>query len=51
MFPLSLRPLTTNNRYLLSPDGQRFLLLSSLVQDSTPPTTVVVNWTAELEQP
>jgi hypothetical protein len=37
-----------NNRYLVSPDGQRFLLLSSLIQDSTPPTTVVVNWTAEL---
>ena len=48
LFPVSLRPLTTNNRYLLSPDGGRFLLLSSLVQDSTPPTTVVVNWTAEL---
>ena len=35
---------------LLSPDGERFLLLSSPVQDSTPPTTVVVNWTAELAE-
>ena len=48
MFTASLRPITTNNRYLVSPDGQRFLLLSSLVEDTTPPTTVVVNWTAEL---
>jgi Tol biopolymer transport system component len=51
LFAASLRPITINNRYLVSPDGQRFLLLSSLVQDSTPPTTVVVNWTAELGQP
>ena len=49
MFPVSLRSVTTNNRYLIAPDGQRFLLLSSLIEDSTPPTTVVVNWTAELE--
>ena len=50
MFTASLRPIRTNNRYLISPDGERFLLLSSLVEDSTPPTTVVVNWTAELVQ-
>jgi Tol biopolymer transport system component/tRNA A-37 threonylcarbamoyl transferase component Bud32 len=50
LFGVALRPITTNNRYLLSPDGKRFLLLSSLLQDSTPPTTVVVNWTAELRQ-
>ena len=48
MFTASLRPITVNNRYLVSPDGQRFLLLGSLIEDSTPPTTVVVNWTAEL---
>jgi len=47
-FGVSLRPITTGNRFLVSPDGQRFLLLSSLLQDSTPPTTVVLNWTAEL---
>jgi Tol biopolymer transport system component len=51
LFGVALRPITVNNRYLLSRDGQRFLLLSSLVQDSTPPTTVVLNWTAELAQP
>ncbi len=50
MFSVSLRPTITNNRYLVSPDGRRFLLLNSLVQDATPPTTVVVNWTAELAE-
>ncbi len=50
LFGVALRPITTNNRYLLSRDGRRFLLLSSLLQDSTPPTTVVLNWTAELGQ-
>ncbi|MCG6928357.1 MAG: protein kinase [Acidobacteria bacterium] len=50
MFTASLRPITINSRYILSRDGERFLLLSSLVEDSTPPTTVVVNWTAELDQ-
>jgi Tol biopolymer transport system component len=48
MFGTSLRPIQTSNRYLLSRDGRRFLLLGSLIEDSTPPTTVVVNWTAEL---
>ena len=50
LFTASLRPITVNSRYLVSPDGQRLLLLSPLVEDSTPPTTVVVNWTAELAQ-
>jgi Tol biopolymer transport system component len=48
LFSVALRPIITNSRYLLSSDGRRFLLLSSLLQDSTPPTTVVLNWTAEL---
>jgi len=48
MFVANLRPIPTNNRYLLSPDGERFLMLSSLREDTTPPTTIVINWTAEL---
>ena len=50
MFSLRLRQITNNNRYLVSPDGERFLLLSSLQGDSTPPTTVVLNWDAALTQ-
>ncbi len=49
MFSVSLRSPTTNNRYLVALDGERFLMLNSLVEDTTPPTTVVVNWTEELE--
>ncbi|MGB5341988.1 MAG: hypothetical protein WBP67_07830, partial [Thermoanaerobaculia bacterium] len=49
VFPLRLRQITNNNRYLVSPDGERFLLLSSLQEDSTPPTTVVLNWDAAIE--
>ena len=47
LFTVSLRPITTNNRYLVSSDG-RFLLLSSLREESTPPTTLILNWMAEL---
>jgi Tol biopolymer transport system component len=31
-----------------TPDGQRFLVLAPLRQETTPPTTVVLNWTAGL---
>ncbi|MEE8367224.1 MAG: protein kinase [Thermoanaerobaculia bacterium] len=48
LFSLRLRPVTTRNHYLLSRDGERFLLLSTLSGDSTPPTTVVLNWSAGL---
>jgi Tol biopolymer transport system component len=47
LFTVSLRPVTTGNRFLVAQDG-RFLLLSSLRGDTTPPTTVVLNWIAEL---
>jgi len=49
LFPVRLRQIVNNNRYLVAPDGERFLLLSSLQEDSTPPTTVVLNWNAALE--
>jgi Tol biopolymer transport system component len=47
IFAVTLRPITTGNRYLLAADGN-FLLLSSLREKSTPPTTIVLNWIAEL---
>ncbi|HEX9725670.1 MAG TPA: protein kinase [Vicinamibacteria bacterium] len=47
IFAVGLRPITTGNRFLLAADG-RFLLLSSLREKSTPPTTLVLNWIAEL---
>ena len=49
LFQARLSPLTNlNTRYRVSPDGERFLLLGTLQSDATPPTTVVLNWTAEL---
>jgi Tol biopolymer transport system component len=50
LFTANLRPIRTLFRYRASRDGQRFLLLSSLSEDSTPPTTVVLNWTQELAE-
>ena len=50
MFSVSLRTITVHNRYLLSPDGERFLLLSSLGEQTTPPTTVVLNWNDEINK-
>ena len=48
LFPVTLRSIIVSNRYVLSRDGRRFLLLNSLQQNNTPPTTVVVNWPADL---
>jgi serine/threonine protein kinase len=38
----------TRNRYVVGPDGKRFLLVCPLDQSPTPSTTVVMNWAAEL---
>ena len=48
VFQVSLRPVTQDSRYWIAPDGERILMLGSLQGESTPPTTVVLNWTAEL---
>ncbi len=39
---------TARNRYLPSPDGQRFLLVAPLGREAMTPTTVVLNWFAGL---
>ena len=44
------RSLATRNRYVVAEDGQRFLMLSLLDRGRVPPTTVILNWTAELSQ-
>jgi hypothetical protein len=38
------------NKYSLSPDGQRFLIIQPLQANASPPITVVVNWTAGLKK-
>jgi hypothetical protein len=36
--------------YDVTPDGQRILVLSSLLQKLPSPTTIVVNWDTELKR-
>ncbi|HEY6051349.1 MAG TPA: protein kinase [Thermoanaerobaculia bacterium] len=38
----------TRNRYMPSPDGSRFLAVGTLGRESITPTTVALNWFAEL---
>lgn len=44
------RNFSTRNRFCATPDGQRFLMLALLDRDRVPPTTVILNWTADLKQ-
>jgi Tol biopolymer transport system component len=44
------RSINTRNRYVVTADGQRFLMLSLMDRGRVPPTTVILNWTAELSQ-
>lgn len=44
------RNINTRNRYVVSKDGQRFLMLALLDRDRVPPTSVIVNWTADLKE-
>lgn len=37
------------NEYAVSADGQRFLVVSAADEMPATPTTVVLNWTAELK--
>jgi hypothetical protein len=38
------------NWYVVSTDGQRFLVTSTLEEAAATPTTVVLNWTADLKR-
>ena len=38
------------NWYTVSKDGQRFLVVTDLEEATEPPTTVVLNWTADLKR-
>lgn len=42
------RNLNARNHYVPTPDGQRFLMVSLLDRGRVPPTTVILNWAAEL---
>lgn len=38
------------NRYVVTGDGQRFLVNSPVEQTSQTPITVILNWTAQLKK-
>jgi len=49
LFDAGLFPVVARNRYLVTSDGQRFLMLSSISGESVRPISVVLNWHAGLE--
>ncbi len=48
-FDAVLFPLVIRNRYSVTDDGERFLLLSPITGESIRPISVVLNWNAGLE--
>jgi Tol biopolymer transport system component/tRNA A-37 threonylcarbamoyl transferase component Bud32 len=48
LFAARVRSGTARNKYLASADGKRFLLVAPLGREALIPTTVVLNWSAEL---
>jgi hypothetical protein len=48
LFEARLFPRIQRTRYVVSADGERFLMLTPLESQSLPPTTVVVNWQESL---
>jgi Tol biopolymer transport system component len=48
LFPARTAPGIARNRYAAAPDFQRFLIVAPLKRESMTPTTVVLNWLAEL---
>jgi len=50
LFDAGLFPFVGRNRYLVTDDGQRFLMLSPISGESVRPISVVLNWHASLER-
>lgn len=48
LFPVHLETGLARNRFVPSKDGQRFLLVATPARESMTPTTVVLNWMADL---
>ncbi|MBD3870805.1 MAG: PD40 domain-containing protein, partial [Acidobacteria bacterium] len=49
LFDAGLFPVLARNRYSVTDDGERFLLLSPITGESIRPISVVLNWNAGLE--
>lgn len=50
LFISRVLPGATRNKYVASADGQRFLFVSPAGRDALVPTTIVLNWHAELSR-
>jgi Tol biopolymer transport system component/predicted Ser/Thr protein kinase len=50
LFDAGLFPLVARNRYSVTDDGERFLMLSPITGESIRPISVVLNWPAGLER-
>jgi serine/threonine protein kinase len=48
LFPARVQPGIARNKYVVSADGARFLFVAPLGREALTPTTVVLNWSAEL---
>jgi Tol biopolymer transport system component len=45
-----MRSANTRNRYVVTPDGERFLIVALTDRGRIPPVTVILDWTAELKE-
>ena len=50
LFEAQLVPVIQRNRYAVTPDGQRFLMLTPMESQANPPMTVVQNWPLSLQK-
>jgi hypothetical protein len=50
LFETRVDPATLRSRYLVTPDAQRFLVLSTLGRESVQPTSVVLHWPETLRR-
>ena len=48
LFPARVQPGIARNKYVVSGNGERFLFVAPLGREALTPTTVVLNWSAEL---
>ena len=48
LFPARVLPGIARNKYVVSGNGERFLFVAPLGREALTPTTVVLNWSAEL---
>jgi hypothetical protein len=49
-FPLPLAAVIARNRFVVSPDEQRILAVTSAAASTATPTTVVLHWDAALRR-